>query len=378
VQSELLELADEPIETSINTREIELDNVYDGLESGRWMIVSGERDDITGVTGVKARELLMISGVTQYVDLTRPGDTTHTTILFANTLAFSYKRDTVTINANVVRATHGETRSEVLGSGDGSKTLQSFALKQSPLTYVSAITPAGIESTLQVRVNDVLWHESDSLVGVAPTERRYITQTDNDRKTTIIFGDGVQGSRVLTGIENVKAVYRIGIGKPGNVPAEQISLLTTRPLGVKGVINPLPATGGADPEDRDHARRNTPLHLKALDRAVSVPDYADFARAFNGIGKARAIRLSDGRRELVHLTIAGADDIPIDTQSDLYRNLLQALHQFGDPNQPVQLDPREPAARDQRAGEIAAGLSLGSGRAANPRRAARYVQLRAP
>ncbi len=367
-QSELLELADEPIETHvgfnrnaptdsdndpIQARQIELDNVYDGLESGSWIIVSGERDDISGVSGVKATELVMIAGVTQDVQkievikegnkeiIDRPGDTTRTTIQLANSLAFSYKRDTVTINANVVRATHGETRSEVLGGGDGSKTLQAFALKQSPLTYISATTPTGIESTLQVRVNDILWHESDSLVGLKPADRRYITQTDNDGKTTAVFGDGIQGSRLPTGVENVKAVYRTGIGRPGNVAAAQISLLTTRPLGVKGVNNPQPATGGADPEDRDQARRNAPLHLKALDRAVSVQDYADFARAFAGIGKARALRLSDGRRELVHLTIAGAGDIPIDPSSDIYRNLLLALHQFGDPNQPLQVDTRD-------------------------------------
>ena len=65
----------------------------------------------------------------------------------------------------------------------------------------------------------------------------------------------------------------------------------------------------------------------SLDRLVSVQDYADFTRTFAGIGKADARRLSDGRRQLVHVTIAGADDIPIDPTSDLYRNLLIALAQ---------------------------------------------------
>jgi hypothetical protein len=79
----------------------------------------------------------------------------------------------------------------------------------------------------------------------------------------------------------------------------------------------------------------------ALDRLVSVQDYADFARTFAGIGKASAARLSDGRRQLVHLTIAGADDIPIDLQSDLYRNLILALERFGDPYQPFRVELRE-------------------------------------
>jgi len=136
-------------------------------------------------------------------------------------------------------------------------------------------------------------------------------------------------------------VYRSGIGKPGNVKAGQITLLGTKPLGVKQVINPLPATGGADREGRDQARRNVPLATLALDRLVSTEDYADFARTFAGIGKASAARLSDGQRLLVHVTIAGADDIPIDVNSDLYKNLRQVLRHYGDPYLPIQVALRE-------------------------------------
>ena len=79
----------------------------------------------------------------------------------------------------------------------------------------------------------------------------------------------------------------------------------------------------------------------ALDRLVSVQDYQDFTRVFAGIGKARAAELSDGRRQIVHVTIAGADDIPIEPYSDLYRNLTAALGRFGDPSQPFRIDLRE-------------------------------------
>jgi predicted phage baseplate assembly protein len=103
----------------------------------------------------------------------------------------------------------------------------------------------------------------------------------------------------------------------------------------------LRASGGADKENRDQARRNAPLAVMALDRFVSTQDYADFARTFAGIGKASAVRLSDGRRQLVHVTIVGADDIPIDENSDLYRNLVKALRDFGDPYLPIQVDVRE-------------------------------------
>jgi hypothetical protein len=355
-QSELLELAEEPIDQPVcgGTDDlIELDGFYEGLEAGRWVVVSGERE-IDGTSGVRFSELSMLSTVSQSVRMQSaapdgtdraptplPGDKTHTFIKLAEQLAYCFTRATVKIYGNVVLATHGETRAESLGSGDGSKPLQQFILKQPQLTFVPASNPSGVDSTLKVYVNDVQWHESSTLLGLCRKDRRFVTQTDDEGKTAVIFGNGREGARLPTGIENARAVYRNGIGKGGNVKAEQISLLSTRPLGAKEVINPLPASGGADKETRDQARKNAPLAVTALDRLVSLQDYEDFARVFAGIGKARAAELSDGRRQMVHLTIAGADDIPIETHSDLYRNLTQALRRFGDPYQPFRIELRE-------------------------------------
>lgn len=341
-QSELLELAEEPVGEPVFGDTIELGALYDGLESGRWLIVSGERVDISNTKGVLGSELVMLAGVEQRTTKRRPGDKTHTTLRLATGgLSYRYKRDTVAVYGNVAEATHGETRKEPLGSGDGSKSLQSFTLKQSPLTYLPAPTPAGAESTLQVRVDDVLWHEVDNPIWLGRKSQGFVTRTSDDGKTVVVFGDGLYGARLPTGMENVKAVYRTGIGKPGNVRAGQISLLATRPLGLKGVINPMPASGGTDPEGRDQARRNAPLAVMALDRLVSVRDYEDFARTYAGIGKASATRLVEGGGELVYLTIAGSDDIPIDTTSQLYLNLRLALRDAGDPHQPFRVAIRE-------------------------------------
>jgi hypothetical protein len=370
-QSEELALAEEPIEDDIcqgDTNWIELETLYADLKSGRWSIVSGERADImipdpndsakqVSVPGIKASELVMLTDVIQDVstedgepsskitqgrsDIQLPEEKRHTFIRFAKPLSYCYRRDTLIIYGNVVKATHGETRNETLGNGDASQALQSFALKQPPLTFVSAPNPTGVDSTLEVFVNDVQWHEGDTLAGLGAKDRKFITKTDDDDKTSVIFGNGEQGVRLPTGMANVKTKYRNGIGKPGNVKAEQVSLLQTRPLGVKSVINPLPASGGADKDNRDQARENAPLAVMSLDRLVSVQDYADYTRTFAGIGKASSARLSDGRRQLVHVTIAGADDIPIDPTSDLYHNLLIALRQLGDPDLPVQVETRE-------------------------------------
>jgi hypothetical protein len=378
-ESELLELAEEPIDDDIcgGDEWIETDQLLAGLQSGRWLVVSGERADIPDTSSVVASELVMLDAAQQYVQETTPlpastlqgealslpfatptatgsdgpppppeptflpGDRLHTFIKLARPLSYCYKRDTVTIYANVVKATHGETRTETLGSGDASKSLQSFVLRQPPLTYVPAPEPDGVSSTLRVYVNNVQWHEAEALVALGPNDPSFMTRTDDDGKTTVVFGNGERGARLPTGIENVRSVYRNGIGKGGNVKAQQISQLLTRPLGVKGVVNPLGASGGADRETRDQARRNAPLAVQALDRLVSTQDYADFARTFAGIGKAVSARVLDGGSEIVFVTIAGAEDIPIEKSSDLYANLLAAMRSFGDSYQPFRVEMRE-------------------------------------
>lgn len=372
-QCEGLELAEAPIPDAVCRGEIELADLHDGLQPGRWLLVAGERSDLVAVSGkgmderklavpgVRAVELMMISGVEQRLASPKrevqsggatgtmeevkplPGERFHTTVTLARPLQHCYRRDTLKIYANVVAATHGATRFEVLGSGNAATPHQAFTLKQPPLTYVSAPTPSGIESTLQVRVNDVLWHAVDCPAGLGPAERGYAVRTDDGAQTTVVFGDGERGARLPTGVENVRATYRTGIGKEGNLAAGQISQLATRPLGVNEVVNPLPATGGAGPESRDQARRNAPLAVLALDRLVSTQDYADFARTFAGVGKASARRLTDGRVQLVHVTIAGEDDIPIREDSDLFANLEDALRRFGDPREPLLLALRRRA-----------------------------------
>jgi predicted phage baseplate assembly protein len=345
-ESEQLTLSEEPIFDDIRRNpesgatRIELESFLDGFKPGRWIVVTGERTDIAGTT-ITTSELAMVASVEQKLE---PGGGEKSYSIFhlaPKGLNHRYRRSTVKIMANVAKATHGETRSEILGGGDASKPLQTFTLHQTPLTFVPSPTPSGAASTLAVRVNDVLWHETDSLAGTGPVERVFVTKTDDEGKTSVTFGNGREGSRVPTGPDNVRAVYRSGIGKPGNVRAGQIATAISRPLGVKDVVNPLPATGGADPESRDDARRNVPVALQALGRVVSVRDYADFARTFAGIAKAASVAISDGSRRVVHVTIGGTADIDIDESSDLYRNLLIALRKYGDPYQPFVVAMRE-------------------------------------
>jgi hypothetical protein len=348
-QNELLPLAEEPIVDDVKSRNIELGDLYGGLKAGRWLVVKGERTDIPHTPGVTAGELVMLAAVTQDVlssdgttplsatppasDGTRPaaraGEKTHTFLQLASGLAYTYKRDTVVVYGNVTRATSGETRVEVLGNGDATAANQSFILHMGPLTYVSATSPAGVQSTLTVSVNEVPWKEIDSLAAVGPTDRVYVTSTDDAGVTTVTFGDGAHGARLPTGVANVKAQYRSGIGTAGNVGGGEISLLVSRPAGVQAIVNPLSASGGADPESRDEARRNVPTGVMALDRLVSAADFAALARTFAGVAKASAVQLRLAGKSLIGLSIAGSADAPVPDGSDLMVNLRSALQRAG-------------------------------------------------
>ncbi|ALE06448.1 hypothetical protein AL755_14915 [Arthrobacter sp. ERGS1:01] len=348
VQQESLELAQEPITDDVAGKELELDGLYDGLTAGRWVVVTGVRTDLAA-PGVQGAELLMLAAVAQ----TGQGDgdggilageDRHTFLTFAQPLAYTYRRDTVSVFGNVAHATHGATRQEILGAGNAALALQQFTLKQAPLTYLAAPTPAGAASTLVVRVNGVQWPEVLSLGYLDGPQRGFFTSDSPTGTATITFGNPPHGQRLPTGTDNVWAGYRSGIGAPGNVQAGQISQLATRPLGVTAVTNPLRTSGGADAESADLTRRNAPRSVTALDRLVSVGDYADFAATFAGIGKASSALLYAGGSALLQVTIAGVEDVPIDPGSDLFRNLRSALGLYGDPQLRINLVAREALA----------------------------------
>lgn len=324
-QSERLETALAPISSPVSGDRVILDRQTDGLKQGQALVISG----------------LTTSGQTSEVVRLYRADPAGegTRLIFTTPLVNSYQRESVTINANLVPATHGETVREILGSGSGARPNQSFNLRQPPLTYVSSTSPRGAASTLEVRVNGLLWQEVPSLYGHGPDERIYVTRTDDQGQTTVKFGDGRTGARLPTGQQNVVATYRKGTGLEGLVKANQLNLLLTRPLGVKEVCNPLAARGAAAPEPAGELRRNIPLQVLTLGRIVSLQDYEDFAQAFPGIAKALATWTWFGGRRGIFVTVAGPGGAP----ADQINGLAAAMHKAGDPFVALRVVPYRPA-----------------------------------
>ncbi len=264
-----------------------------------------------------------------------PAATTSLTLPLTAPLARIYDTPTVTVNANAVEATHGETMMEIMGSGDATNPALQFQLKQSPLTYTSAATTTGAQSTLQVRVNNVLWTEVPNFLSSAPGDRVYVTRPNSGAGPTVQFGDGVEGSRTATGVSNVQARYRRGIGVAGMVAGGQLTQPIDRPQGLQNVTNPSPATGGADPASPANAQQSAPLPTLTLGRVVSLEDYQNFALGFAGIAMALATWTWFGSVRGILLTLAGEGGTQLEATDQVVVNLMAAYQQYGLPNVPV-------------------------------------------
>ncbi len=384
-QSEPLDWATRPLSGFVQGHLIDLAGYEPDLPAGRWLAVSGlVLADLPANTRARSRlakgdALASIrigrdrqTADLEFEDLSRltvalapaadivriqhnDSGNGRTQLLLASDLTHAYLPASVRINANLAPASAGDSKQmriqpEPLGTGDGSRSLQRFNLRQGPLTYITAATPSGTASTLEIRVDGLLWPEAPRFTAPGPGERAYTVKLDENGSATVQFGDGTHGTRLPTG-GNVEARYRVGLGTAGNVGAEQISMLLSRPPGLKAVTNPVAASGGTDAEAGDEARRNAPLRVRTLDRIVSLRDFEDFAAAFTGIGKAQAVWLWDGERRMVHLTVAGTGGAPLDPNAALYRNLLAAIDSARPPYQPLRVSP----GRDLRFG-LTAGL----------------------
>jgi predicted phage baseplate assembly protein len=210
-------------------------------------------------------------------------------------------------------------------------------LKQKPLTYVSSTSNNGTQSTLQVWVNNLQWHEVPNLLAAGPADRVFVTRVNANGQTVVQFGSGINGARPPTGQMNIRAVYRKGIGSGGNVVAGQLSQALDRPQGLKSAINPGAASGGADPATADEARARAPLPTLTLGRVVSLEDYQNYALNFGGIAKAVASWTYVNGRRAVFLSVAGAQGATFQPDDAVILHLIQSLQSYGNPYVPLQV-----------------------------------------
>lgn len=325
---EPLALAEVPDSAAIAGTTLLVEGDATAMVAGRTVILSG-----TDAAGAALSEPVVLASADPVA-----GGRTLLTLAAAPTI--SPTRSSAVVFGNAARATHGETVTQLLGSGDARVPFAAYRLQQSPLTFVRAETPRGTASTLEVRVDDVRWTEVPTTATAGATDRVYETRDDPDGGISVVFGDGVHGARPSSGSTNVRARHRKGVGAAGNVRKDQLGIALDRPLGLRGVTNPAPAVGGVDPETEADARRAIPIPVRTLGRTVSLLDYADFSLAFAGIGKARADVLPANGGPLIVVTVTDAAGAAPPAQ--IVERLERELRRWGDPLVRVAVVPVRP------------------------------------
>jgi predicted phage baseplate assembly protein len=245
-----------------------------------------------------------------------------TVTLGAGTPAFPQPLEVpVRVHGNVVEATRGETvLDEVLGSGDPTRWRQSFTLRKEPLTYLEdPAAPHGRRSTLEIRVDTILWREVESFFGATREDRVYVVRRDDAGKEVVTFGGG---ARLPAGVDNVVARYRCG-GGAAKPKAGGIRQLARAIAGVRRVVNPVAASGGADADSEEDIRRNAPATALLLGRAISIPDFEALAREF-GVLNVSAEWAWDAAFQgaVVKLWVVPDGGDPVTTAADLRATLL--------------------------------------------------------
>lgn len=203
---------------------------------------------------------------------------------------FDEAAPTVTAFGNLVDASQGKAEREaVLGNGDSRQSFQTFPLPKAPLTYFlsAGATPPQVPE-LEIWVNNRLWTRVDSFYGHGPKEQIYIVREDAEGRSFVQFGDGETGARLPSGLKNVNAVYRTGIGARGALKAGATPTASERPPGFDKVTLAGIVSGGADPEALEKAREAAPGKVQSLGRLVSLRDYETETLAIPGVVTATA------------------------------------------------------------------------------------------
>ncbi len=154
--------------------------------------------------------------------------------------------------------------------------------------------------TLHTTVSD--WSAQPDLLNSLPEDTHFVVETERGGTARIRFGDDQNGRRPNTGTA-FTATYRVGNGRGGNVGRGAIAHAITDETNITEIRNPLPATGGVDPESMEEVRQAAPYAYRRQERAVTAEDYARRAEQFRDVQRAAATFRWNGHGHTVFVTV---------------------------------------------------------------------------
>ncbi|HLY02217.1 MAG TPA: putative baseplate assembly protein [Candidatus Cybelea sp.] len=174
------------------------------------------------------------------------------------------------------------------------------------------------------------WSSQYDLLESGSNDAVFVVEMDDGRNAHLRFGDGYLGQQPPAGAQ-FTASYRVGNGAAGNVGAESIAKMVLRSGSIEGaaltIRNPLPASGGVDPESTAQVKLLAPnAYQTELLRAITTDDYVEIAQAVPGVFQAAAEMRWTGNRAAVRVAIdpAGTEVV----SADLLATVAAQLEQF--------------------------------------------------
>ena len=195
------------------------------------------------------------------------------------------------LRANVAKVENLTTiRRELLTVSDG-LPYQQRTLRYTPVRADSLdlrVAEAG-GSEEKWELEETKWKRTEDLLRCGPDEACYVLHAATGE---LHFGDGSHGRIPPASYEIMAHSYKAGGGAAGNVLVGTISAARVPIIGVAGIRNERPATGGQDEQSYDDFKTVAPARLRCNNRAVSADDYESMARSAGGIAQAKALPLA--------------------------------------------------------------------------------------
>ncbi len=179
--------------------------------------------------------------------------------------------------------------------------------------YLSAadqLAAAGSQSPLPaVRVCEIgpelrEWTVRPSLLDSGPLALDFVVEAEQDGTARLRFGDNTNGMQPGVGVE-LRVCQRVGGGEAGNVAAGSLRHVCADSPLVAGIVQPVDACGGTDPESLASARQHAPEQFRVNQRAILMSDYEQLAVSLSGgqVVDAAAELASDGAAPVVTVHI---------------------------------------------------------------------------
>lgn len=168
---------------------------------------------------------------------------------------------------------------------------ETYTIPNSDPDQVILIGTRYVHNSMNLSIAGELWELVTTFGRSLSTDRHYIIDIGLDGVAYVMFGDGTRGLIPSPG-SIVNLSYHNTSGLAGNISTGSItdspSITLTSEADEIEVNNLGSASGGNNYENIESLRKNIPLSLRVLDRAVTKKDYSDIATLHPGVKSAYA------------------------------------------------------------------------------------------